>query len=93
MYYLNDKHPKYEYIIYTRIGTGMPFLGKIFGSYTDACRYLKELAKRHEHFNQIFYIDDPFYKNEYQYNTKGFYYKILRRNVSDWKEFKEKKVV
>ena len=36
MYLLNDKHSKYEYIIYVRCGTAIPYLnGKISGKKRD----------------------------------------------------------
>lgn len=86
MYYLNDKHTEYEYTIYIRHGTGLPYLGRTFTNYYDACRFLKEKAKRHEHYNQIYYIDDEFFENQYERNYQGTYYKILRRKLSDWEE-------
>lgn len=86
MYYLNDQHKKYEYTVYVRHGTGIPFLAKTFSSYSDACLFLEEKAKRHLHYNQIFFIDDKFFENYYPKNMNGTYYKILRRPLSDWEE-------
>lgn len=91
MYLLNDKHSKYEYVIYVRCGTAIPYLnGKIFTSYNDVCNYLEEIAKRHQRYNRIFYIDNKFYKNECERDERCIYYKILRRPVSDWEEIEKK---
>lgn len=90
MYYLNDKHPKYEYDIYIKNGEGIPYInGKIFTSYKDVCNYLEEIAKRHIRYNRVFYIDDDFFDNKYKKDIKGTYYKILKRPVSDWEDIKK----
>lgn len=85
MYYLNDKHPKFEYVLYVRQGNAIPFLsGKIYSSYYEICRELKDIAKRHDRYNQKYYIDEEFFDNEYK-RGEGTYYKILCRKVNDWK--------
>lgn len=89
MYYLNDKHPKYEFTIYIRQGTAIPYLINTYNSYYDAKRFLEEKAKRHQHYNQIFYIDEDFFENEYTNNYQGTYYKILKRPVADWEEIEK----
>ena len=90
MYFLNDKHPKYEYAIYIRHGLGMPFIiEKPHMTYYDICNYLNEEAKRHERYNRIYYIDNKFFKNHYEFSLNGTYYKILRRPVADWEEIEE----
>lgn len=90
MYYLNDEHSEYEYTVYIRHGTGQPFLcGRIFTSYWNVCNYLRDIAKNHDKYHRIYYIDDPFFNNEYEKNFEGSYYKILRRPVSDWKEIRQ----
>lgn len=93
MYYLNDKHSQYEYTIYVRYGTALPYMiGRTFTNYWDTCRYLMDIAKRHQRFGHICYIDDDFFYNEYERDLKGTYYKILRRPVSDWEELDEREV-
>lgn len=84
MYYLNDKHSKYEYAVYCRVGQALPYIQKILNSIEDVYRYVNELEKRHNHYRQFFYIDNDFYDNHYSLNNGGTYYKILRRPVSDW---------
>jgi hypothetical protein len=88
LYYLNDKHSKYEYVLYIRHGKAEPFLGRIFTSYYDIKRELEEIARRHDRFNQVYFIDEDFFKNQYS-KGEGTYYKILMREVKDWKTFKK----
>ena len=90
MYFLNDKHPKYEYALYVRVGNALPYISNTYNSFDDVCRQIKEIEKRHNHYRQFFYIDNDFYNNKYNLATisiKGIYYKILRRPVYDWEEF------
>lgn len=86
MYYLNDKHSRYEYILYVRHGKAQPYLsGKIYTSYYEIKKDLEETAKRNDRYGRIYYIDEEFFDNEYE-KGKGTYYKILCREVNDWKE-------
>lgn len=87
MYYLNDKHSKYEYALYCRVGQALPYIKRIFDSLDDVYRYIFEIEKRHNHYNQFFYIDNDFYENFYNISCGGTYYKVLRRPVADWEEF------
>ena len=92
MYYLNDKHPKYEYALYCRHGQGIPFIARTFDDIYEVKRFIQEVEKRHNHYHQIFYIDNDFYENQYSINLNGTYYKFLRRPVSDWQEFEAEEV-
>jgi hypothetical protein len=94
MYYLNDKHLKYEYDVYIQTNNGKPYiLGRRFATIDDVYRYTKEIEKKHNHYNQSFYIDNDFYKNEYDKKTVKVYYKFLRRKINDWEEFDKKKKI
>lgn len=85
MYYLNDKHTQYEYAIYCRKGKATPYLlGQVFQNEIQARNYIETIGKRHERFNQPYYVDNKFYKNTYPSNSNGFYYKVLKRPVKDW---------
>ncbi len=86
MYYLNDKHSKYEYAIYCRVGSACPYIQKVFSSIDDVYRQIIEIEKKHNHYRQMFYIDNNFYDNKYNLNCGGTYYKILRRPVFDWED-------
>lgn len=86
MYYLNDKHPQYEYCLYIRNGTGCPYIARTFDDMFEAQRYIIELEKRNNRFHRIFYVDNEFYKNQYSPNIEGIYYKILKREINDWEE-------
>jgi hypothetical protein len=87
MYYLNDKHSEYEYVVYKRVGSARPYLARTFDSFDDVLRNVQEIEKRHNHYRQVFYIDNDFYENQYNQNLNGTYYKFLRRPVFDWEEF------
>lgn len=92
MYFLNDQHPKFEYILYCQHGNAQPFFIRTFNDIEEVYRYITELEKRHNHYHQIFYIDNDFYKNKYSIKQNGTYYKFLRRPVVDWQEFNLKEV-
>ena len=88
MYYLNDKHPEYEYALYCRVGSATPYIvPRKFNDMSDVLRFIDELEKRHNRYHQIFFIDNDFYENKYSINHNGTYYKFLRRKVFDWEEF------
>lgn len=89
MYFLNDKHPEYEYCLYTQIDNALPFITELRYITTpeDLFRKIQEIEKKHNHYKQRFYIDNDFYDNKYSLNSGGIYYKFLRRNVTDWQEF------
>ena len=92
MYYLNDKHSKYEYAIYCRVGRAIPYIKIIFNSLDDVYRHIAQIEKKHNRYNQFFYIDNDFYKNIYNISCGGTYYKVLRRPVADWEEFETETV-
>lgn len=86
MYYLNDKHTDYEYAVYCRKSKATPYLiGHTFEDEIQVKRFIEEIGKRHERFNQPYYVDNKFYSNSYPMTVDGFYYKILKRKVNDWK--------
>lgn len=88
MYYLNDKHPKFEYCVYVRVGNACPYImPRKFEDMQQVYRFISETEKNNNRYNRIFYIDNSFYKNNYSRNMNGIYYKILRRKINDWEEF------
>ena len=88
MYYLNDRHPEFEYAVYCKVGQACPYLvPRTFESMNEVNRFIEDTEKKHNRYGKIFYIDNDFYENHYNINANGVYYKILRRRVSDWEEF------
>ncbi len=81
MYYLNDQHSKYEYALYVRVGKALPYIKYTYTSLDDIYRCVEQIEKRHNHYNQFFYIDNDFYQNKFNQNCGGTYYKFLRRPV------------
>ena len=86
MYYLNDKHPKYEYAIYTRVNNATPYIGQVFDNMKQVEVYLESIGKRHNKYHQTFYIDADGYENNYPKEFADCYYKLLIRPVNDWQE-------
>ena len=91
MYFLNDKHPKYEYALFTQIKNGLPYITELryVTKQNDLLRVIEEIEKKHNRYSQKFYIDNDFYDNYYSLETGGTYYKFLKRKVSDWEVFEE----
>ena len=87
MYFLNDVHPEYEYVVFCRVGNAQPYLKTVFSKFSQVEQFIQGVEKWHNRYNQIFYIDNDFYKNYYTKQINGTYYKILRRKVNDWEEF------
>lgn len=87
MYYLNDKHTEYEFAVYVQCKTACPYIAIVLPTIEDVTRWLKDRAKRCNQFRQVYYIDNKGFKNDYSkaMANKGFYYKILKRKVNDWK--------
>lgn len=85
MYYLNDKHSEYEYIIYCKKAKGTPYLmATVFNNEMQIKSFIIEIGERHQRFNQPYYIDNNFYENIHPLTTDVFYYKILKRKVNNW---------
>ena len=87
MYYLEDKHAQYEYALYVRIKEARPYL--LEWGFTDYYRFLNrlnEIKKRHNRYNQVYYIDNDCVDNDYNSCIRPeYYYKILRRPLNDYK--------
>lgn len=87
MYFLNDRHDMFEYSIYTRVGTACPYISGKYNTLEQVMIRIGEIERKHNHYGQLFYIDNDFYQNKYNINITGIYYKVLRRPVADWEEF------
>lgn len=81
-----DKHPKYEYAIFTRVNNACPYISHIFSNLRQAEEFWKAVETRHNRFHHIYYIDAPGYSNKYSKEFAMFYYKLLKRPVNDWQE-------
>ena len=92
MYYMEEKHPKYEYVLFVRQGQACPFLLNDNKPYTDMEQVIKkvhDIEKDHaRRVEKNFYIDNDFYNNKQILMSNGVYYKFLRRKVADWEDFK-----
>lgn len=88
MYYLEDKHPKFEYCVYVQVKGGQPYLTWHGDNIGDVQRYIKEIEKRHGRYKQHFFIDNDFYVNEYHKNDYVYYYRFMKRKVNDWQVLK-----
>ena len=86
MYYLNDKHPEYEYAIYKRVRKGCPYIAKTFTNIYDVEEWINAVKKEHDKYHYTYYIDAEKYENQYPLEFAQFYYKILKRQVNDWQE-------
>ena len=90
MYFLEDNHPKYEYCVYIKVRGGTPYLSWQGTTLTDVYRHIKEIEKKHNRYNQHYYIDNDFYINTYHNNDYVYYYRFMKRKVNDWQTLKTK---
>lgn len=89
MYYLEDKHPDYLYALYKRVNGATPYLDTFhYGcDYYNVMCYIENMKKKHDRYNQIYYIDNDFINNYYNSQIRpDYYYKLLRCSLSDYKE-------
>lgn len=89
MYFLEDKHPKYEYACYIRVKNATPYVQARGDDMNDVWREIGEIEKRHARYNQHYYIDNDFYDNPYPNGDYSYYYRFLRREVNDWETLRE----
>lgn len=93
MYFLNDKHVEYEYVLYVKVGSACPYLAGLepMRNWQQVKETIKWIEKKHSKpYMDWYYIDNDFYENPYPLLATSTYYKILRRKVNDWKDFKTK---
>lgn len=86
MYYLNDRHPDYQYAVYCKYQGGSPYIKTVLDNKEQLDQYIESIVNRHNQFHHIFYIDNDFYDNKYPKDLQGIYYKVLKRKVNDWEE-------
>ena len=87
MYYLNDKHEKYQYCLFCKQGGGAPYTINTYDDLQQVFNTISHLEARHNQYHHNFYIDNDFYENKMPLYENSFYYKFLRRPVADWEEF------
>lgn len=91
MYYLEDRHPQFEYGCYIKVGTAVPYISPWRGDdFQDVIRLIKDIEKRHSRTGQHYYIDNDFYNNEFSKSNYVYYYRFLVRPINDWKQLKHK---
>lgn len=86
-----DNKIKYQYGLYTQVGNATPYITELKGveNMQDVYRRIEEIEKRHNHYRQIFYIDNDFYKNKFSGECGGTYYRFLKRRVLGWEDVSE----
>lgn len=96
MYYMNDDHVDYEYILYVKVGDATPYFAGLrpMKKWEEVEDTIKEIEKKHsKRYMGFYYIDNDFYDNPYPLTASSTYYKILRRKVNDWESFSTKENV
>ena len=91
MYYLEQKHPEYEYTLYVQQASACPYTICVLNSFEQVLDKIEHIEKQHCYYwNRDFYIDNDFYNNKQERTPTGTYYKFLRRKVNDWEDFTTK---
>ena len=87
MYYLEDKHPNYEYTCYVHVKNAIPYINVWHATtMAEVYEHIKEIEKRHNRTCTPFYIDNDFYTNHYSLGSQSYYYRFMQRPVSDWEQ-------
>lgn len=91
MYYLNDQHEEYEYILYVKVEKATPYLLQVYHNWFEVMQTIKRIEKKHSKaYMGFYYIDNDFYENPYPLTQATTYYRFLRRRVNDWETFSTK---
>lgn len=76
-----------EYSIYIRQGEGTPY---IIGTYKDIFSVktaLYDMVSLEEERQRPYFVDNDFFNNQYNIQTKLKYFKIIVRDVTDWEKY------
>lgn len=73
-----------QYSIYTVYNGGRPYYGVEYTSLSECREALESIIKYHEKHHHLYYIDNDFFNNKFQYLDKCYYYSIHCREVSEW---------
>lgn len=91
MYYLEDKHPKFEYTCYIQVKSATPYINVWYAtSMAEVYEFVREIEQRHNRTHTPFYIDNDFYNNNYSLGSHNYYYRFMKRKVNDWKQLRLK---
>lgn len=67
MYYLEDRHPEFEYGCYIKVGNAIPYISPWRATNKiDVYRFIHDIEKKHARTGQHFFIDNDFYVNHYK---------------------------
>ena len=94
MYYLEDKHPDYEFTFYVQVKNATPYIN-VWHAHNmyEVYEYIREIEERHNRTKQPFFIDNDFYDNKYKDGHYNYYYRFLQRKVNDWEQISLRKNV
>ena len=79
-----------EYCIYIRHGHGIPYILDTFNNIDSAKAKLYDMVSLEELRQRPYFVDNDFFENSYNIQTKLKYFKILVRDITDWGEYSEK---
>lgn len=76
-----------EYGIYIRQSSGNPYMIHIFNNIDSAKVKLFELVSLEEERGRPYFVDNDFFENRYNIQSKLKYFCIKERDVSEWNKF------
>lgn len=87
---MEKEKTKREYGIYIRNGAGTPYINKEYPDVISAKRALEIMVNFEEERNRMYFVDNDFFENKYNYIGSGVKYMSIRvREVSEWKKYSE----
>lgn len=79
---------KYEYTIYCRQGSAMPYYIHTYKDYFSALQDLRSIVDREEKLERFYFVDNDFFDNKYSQAFANSKYLQLRvRKVTEWVEY------
>lgn len=83
---------KKEYCIYIRQGEGTPYILNTFDDIEKAKFKLYEMTLLEDKRLRPYFVDNDFFDNKYNIQTKLKYFCILERNITEWNKYSEEKI-
>lgn len=82
-----------EYSIYIRNRNGSPYCLKQYSNIEEAKKVLYEMIQLEEERHRPYYVDNDFFVNKYNHINNLKYFCIKVRDVTEWSEYSEEKVI
>lgn len=82
-----------EYGILQRCKSAKPYMIHFYDNIESAKMKIYDLVALQEERGNFYYVDNDFFNNKYPFNFNGMYYCIKEREVTEFKNYCEDKIM